>query len=103
VQYATRREAAARHVAGGAWGRRRTVDVHHVKERSMGTTAGGVTNTGDVQKQADDLTKTQLELTKINFQVQQSTATFETSNAVTAQEGTANAQVAQHLSSAGRA
>ncbi|ABK11586.1 MULTISPECIES: hypothetical protein [Burkholderia] len=70
----------------------------------MGTSAaGGVTNTGDVQKQADDLTKTQLELTKINFQVQQSTATFETSNAVTAQEGTANAQVAQHLSSAGRA
>ncbi|MBU9162019.1 hypothetical protein [Burkholderia multivorans] len=65
--------------------------------------AGGVTNTSDVQKQADDLTKTQLELTKINFQVQQSTATFETSNAVTAQEGTTNAQVAQHLSSAGRA
>ncbi|HIA2346266.1 TPA: hypothetical protein ACVAA2_006969, partial [Burkholderia contaminans] len=64
----------------------------------MGTqAAGGATNTNQVQQQADDLTKTQLELTKINFQVQQSTATFETSNAVTAQEGTANAQVAQHL------
>ncbi|MCA3789868.1 hypothetical protein, partial [Burkholderia sp.] len=60
----------------------------------MGTQAtSGATNTNQVQQQADDLTKTQLELTKINFQVQQSTATFETSNAVTAQEGTANAQV----------
>ncbi|CAG9244856.1 Aromatic ring-opening dioxygenase LigA [Burkholderia diffusa] len=77
------------------------------KERNMGASAagsaGGPNDTTQVQQQADDLTKTQLELTKINFQVQQSTATFETSNAVTAQEGTANAQVAQHLSSAGRA
>jgi hypothetical protein len=87
--------------------RRKAGDVLHVKERIMGASAagstGGADNTQQVQQQADDLTKTQLELTKINFQVQQSTATFETSNAVTAQEGTANAQVAQHLSSAGRA
>ncbi|AIO38155.1 hypothetical protein KDW55_14915 [Burkholderia sp. AU19243] len=70
---------------------------------SAAGSTGGPNDTTQVQQQADDLTKTQLELTKINFQVQQSTATFETSNAVTAQEGTANAQVAQHLSSAGRA
>lgn len=108
---ANRAARITRHVAGrrrvtssaGHGAAAGNASERHVKERNMTAPTGSATDTKQVQQQADDLTKTQLELTKINFQVQQSTATFETSNAVTAQEGTANAQVAQHLSSAGRA
>jgi hypothetical protein len=75
---------------------------YRVKEQQMGTSSNPV-STGDVQNQANQLMDEQTKLTEINFQVQQSTATFQTSTAVTAQAGTAAAQAAQHIGSAGRA
>jgi len=69
----------------------------------MGATTSNPVSNNDVQNQANQLMDEQTKLTEINFQVQQSTATFQTSTAVTAQAGTAAAQAAQHIGSAGRA
>ncbi|MFL9874828.1 hypothetical protein [Paraburkholderia megapolitana] len=62
----------------------------------------GSTNTGDVQNQANQLIQAQEQLTAIQFQVQSSTSTFQTTGAVTAAAGTAASQAADHIGSAGR-
>ncbi|WP_133645581.1 hypothetical protein [Paraburkholderia flava] len=72
----------------------------------MGTTAtspnGGTTDTGAVQNQANQLIAAQEKLTEIQFQVQSSTSTFQTTGAVTSAAGTAASQAAEHIGSAGR-
>lgn len=64
--------------------------------------SSGVTDTGSVQNQANQLIEAQEQLTAIQFQVQSSTSTFQTTGAVTAAAGTAASQAADHIGSAGR-
>lgn len=71
----------------------------------MSTTAtsnNGTTDTGAVQNQANQLIAAQEKLTEIQFQVQSSTSTFQTTGAVTSAAGTAASQAAEHIGSAGR-
>ncbi|PMS13343.1 hypothetical protein FNF07_14385 [Trinickia caryophylli] len=72
----------------------------NVKERAM---SGNVTDTSGVQNQANQLIEAQTKLTEIQFQVQSSTSTFQTTGAVTQAAGTAASQAAEHIGSAGRA
>jgi hypothetical protein len=62
----------------------------------------GTTDTGAVQNQANQLIAAQEKLTEIQFQVQSSTSTFQTTGAVTSAAGTAASQAAEHIGSAGR-
>jgi hypothetical protein len=57
----------------------------------------------DLQNQANQLTQMEMAMKTIDYQVQTATAAMETSNAITNAAGTAFAQVAQGISSAGRA